>query len=495
MSAGPEFRDATRRIQNLPLWLAPLALVALGLIGALLFYRRTGFMYDDAFITFRYAKNLASGAGFVYNAGDCVLGTTTPLFTMLLSFSHRITGVDIPKLAVFWAGLGLGGTAAILYVILRRRFGFPGFALLASIAVATLPYFVRIAGSGMETALFLFLVVLTYYWHLEERAVLCGAAGFLAYLTRPEGAVWMLILLADDWANRRWSWKKALAFGLPMAGWLVFIAAYFHTLIPVNIAGKKLYFRIAESVGQSPRAEIEAALWGTAWAKFRLLAIVAGVALASRSRAREILFALFGLIMLGALYWMDIFVFPWYWGGIFLAGMIIIAFAAHGVLEWLKDRRGTRAAAIAMVVYCAATAWTIARQYRPMFQEYTGQAGIYRDTMFAISDWIKADAEGRPERSIFAKEIGILGYETNLTIYDWGGLVSPQFHPLLAKKQLFEALKQADADYVVYPLPANEDRLFLEWEKEEWFEAKYRPVLKQPIAGRPETYDLFVKVR
>ena len=36
--------------------------------------------YDDAFITFRYAKNLVLGEGFVYNSGDAVLGTTTPPF-------------------------------------------------------------------------------------------------------------------------------------------------------------------------------------------------------------------------------------------------------------------------------------------------------------------------------------------------------------------------------------------------------------------------------
>jgi len=34
---------------------------------------------DDAYITFRYAQNLAAGLGFVYNAGERVLGTTTPL--------------------------------------------------------------------------------------------------------------------------------------------------------------------------------------------------------------------------------------------------------------------------------------------------------------------------------------------------------------------------------------------------------------------------------
>jgi len=38
------------------------------------------------FITFRYAEQIAKGNGFVYNIGEPVYGTTTPLFTILLSF-------------------------------------------------------------------------------------------------------------------------------------------------------------------------------------------------------------------------------------------------------------------------------------------------------------------------------------------------------------------------------------------------------------------------
>ena len=51
---------------------------------------------DDAYITFRYARNLLAGHGFVFNPGEQVLGTTTPVYTLLM--------------ATF--GLFLGGTSA-----------------------------------------------------------------------------------------------------------------------------------------------------------------------------------------------------------------------------------------------------------------------------------------------------------------------------------------------------------------------------------------------
>ena len=45
----------------------------------------TNHTYEDAFITFRYAHQLVEGNGFVYNLGERVYGTTTPLFTILTS--------------------------------------------------------------------------------------------------------------------------------------------------------------------------------------------------------------------------------------------------------------------------------------------------------------------------------------------------------------------------------------------------------------------------
>ena len=41
--------------------------------------------FEDQLIVLRYARNLAEGNGFVYNAGERVMGFTTPLFTVLSS--------------------------------------------------------------------------------------------------------------------------------------------------------------------------------------------------------------------------------------------------------------------------------------------------------------------------------------------------------------------------------------------------------------------------
>src|SRR5205085_5147793 len=61
---------------------------------------------DDPYVTYRYAYNLAHGNGFVFNAGERVQSTTTPLFTLILALGG-LAGLDIPVFAYWLSGLGL----------------------------------------------------------------------------------------------------------------------------------------------------------------------------------------------------------------------------------------------------------------------------------------------------------------------------------------------------------------------------------------------------
>ena len=53
---------------------------------------------DDAFISFRYAHNLAAGHGLVYNVGERVEGFTNLLWTLLLAGGIRL-GFGAPETA------------------------------------------------------------------------------------------------------------------------------------------------------------------------------------------------------------------------------------------------------------------------------------------------------------------------------------------------------------------------------------------------------------
>ena len=81
-SASVSASPAQQRLRRLTVAAPLLYCVAVTAIGFHLFRRR---VYDDPFITYRYAQNLLHGQGLVYNAGERVLSTTAPLYAVLLA--------------------------------------------------------------------------------------------------------------------------------------------------------------------------------------------------------------------------------------------------------------------------------------------------------------------------------------------------------------------------------------------------------------------------
>lgn len=72
-------------------------------------------LVDDAFITFRYAENMAAGHGLVFNPGEPVLGTSTPLMTILLGML-KLIGIDVPL-----AARGIGLVSVVGVVLITQR--------------------------------------------------------------------------------------------------------------------------------------------------------------------------------------------------------------------------------------------------------------------------------------------------------------------------------------------------------------------------------------
>lgn len=159
------------------------------------------YLSDDAFISFRYARNLASGMGLVYNAGDRVEGYTNFLEVIVLAALHLL-GAD---LVVAGRGLSLAaGAAAVLLAwgVARRGLGrWKSLALVAPALVAVNPYHAAWAGAGLETTLFSALLAaaalpLVAPEPTEKRFLLVAILCLLLALTRPEGVALFLVLMA-----------------------------------------------------------------------------------------------------------------------------------------------------------------------------------------------------------------------------------------------------------------------------------------------------------
>lgn len=194
------------------------------------------FLYDDAFITFRYAANIANGLGFVYNVGDRVLGTTTPAWTLILTIPQLI-GFSMIKASML---LGIASDV-ITCNVLYRLFGTErSIGIWASLIWMVFPPAVLISIGGMETSFFVMLSLVTL--HLVARKnynPILRLAAPIALLTRPEGIIAYAISIADIFRSvpRKMSvWITTLS--APIA-WGTFSFLYFGSLIPHSIIAKR----------------------------------------------------------------------------------------------------------------------------------------------------------------------------------------------------------------------------------------------------------------
>lgn len=168
---------------------------------ALLAAQMTPFLPDDSFITYRFAQNLAAGDGLTFNPElQPVEGYSNFLWLVLLAASASL-GMGIENASVLWGGLFGLSTVAALWWLLRFR-GRSGWSLAIPVGLmATSGPFVLYAISGMETALFGFLLmamVIASAYVFERpslgRGAVLGLAGILLALTRPEGLVALPVL-------------------------------------------------------------------------------------------------------------------------------------------------------------------------------------------------------------------------------------------------------------------------------------------------------------
>ena len=240
-----------RRAFRLPLSLplssnAQLALtmgVALGL--RLLWLAYTDFTYEDAHITFRFARNIAAGQGFVYNAGDPIYGTTTPLMTLLLSgwmmiFPDAvITGARLIDL------LSAMGALSLIWSILDR-IGITDARRFVAVMLLVLSDKLWIKDTGgMETPLVIFLMMAVWYAAIRGWHIRAGVLAGLLLLARIDAIVWLVTLMIVFWSiARRPPLRSTLAAGLVYLPWFLFATFYFGSPVPYTITAKVLSYQI-----------------------------------------------------------------------------------------------------------------------------------------------------------------------------------------------------------------------------------------------------------
>ena len=141
------------------------ALIAIGttLVGAALAWGLAGGLpaigIDDSAITRSYSQNLAAGAGYVYNVGgERVEGSTTLLWTLILTLFYAVSDRPEPAILLLGAALATGAVYCALRVarhLSAAEGGEPGVAVavVAAVLVASPGYFLWSVWTMMEVGI------------------------------------------------------------------------------------------------------------------------------------------------------------------------------------------------------------------------------------------------------------------------------------------------------------------------------------------------------
>ena len=183
-----------------------LALVALAVGGLLFVYTvvaNRAFVHDDVYVTLRYARNLLAGNGLVWNVGERVEGYSSFLHVLLIA-GGGLAGFDLLTAARAVNFISVIALACYVAVFVWRRQPTSQSAVVAAVPALLIlgssPLAIWVCG-GLEAPMFALVstvAVGSLIAFLEQplsqrRALIAGLALGLTMLTRPEGALFLLL--------------------------------------------------------------------------------------------------------------------------------------------------------------------------------------------------------------------------------------------------------------------------------------------------------------
>ena len=443
-------------------------------IAGLYAARLAGWTQDDFYITYRYARNLARGYGFVFNPGERVFGTTDPGLGLLLGALHAVTGAPVPLIGSVVFSLCLVGIATLLLTEGRRR-GFVIEPVLGGSLLVASSYLWTNQGAAMPLAILLLLLASMLG---ARRPVLAGILAGAAAWVRPDAglgvALLAVILLME---SRRVPWRYLLAAGCVIAAGLGLAWLYFGHPLPNTLGAK------ADMAAATPDSWSGLRFWlrgsvlirrhfGIAWPAVLLLGAAGCWPLATRAGRPGRLLALFGLAVAVAYPLLRVPFFAWYILPCVIVTIYGIAYFAGAAGSALAARVPSLRSARALFAVCifALLAFTTLSRSWWFFQGFHPAA--YLQSYRRGAEWIKANSA--PDASIAYVEIGVLGYYSERPILDLMGLVTPEARPYVLQNDYLGALKEQPTEFILLH-PRSRMVAILD---AHWFKRRYREVMR-----------------
>lgn len=433
--------------------------VALGLVLPMVvllanMVRLRSFTIDDAYISYRYARNLARGLGLVYNEGERIEGYTNFLWTVLLAAGIKL-GIDPEVVAKGLGGLSACGALTALFLLARRFRPLGTMPVMATWLFASSIVQSGYAVFGLETAFFIFLVLAgtEMLYRERDRAALAHAdpalpwsttGGFpwsglvfgLAGLTRPEAPLYIgipMLFLGLRGFFRSQNLLRGVLFAAPIAAHMLWRHSYYGTWLTNTAAAKTGSLKDQIAGGTHYLAQYAQHAWPA------LALALFGLCLAIMMKHRDALCAGLLALLVGAYVlvvggdWMPYFRFM----GTFEPYCFLLAgLAAQRLLEALHALAAERVAgrsrgavpfAVAGGVVALAAILGVGVQRSWQFNKaqrsfLTDHKVFWDSAAGGAAAWLK---EHNVPGEVALGDIGYVGYATDYPVLDLLGLVDP----------------------------------------------------------------------
>lgn len=216
-------------------------------------------LVDDAYIYVRYAQNILTSNGWVFNPGEPHNTATSPLWVMLLVVQGAVFGIDhLTDLSYAGSLAWMLVLVMLLYVFLRPA----GRWIATATALTTVlsPHLYRTLGLPTTMHMALLFGTLLAYQRKRWNLVFVGLA--LLPLIRMENAILLPLIAAlalrRDGVEFWFLVRRCAIASVPTAAWLLYSLSTFGRLFPVSLDAKLW--------------QTEAGIMGAGWVYFADLA-------------------------------------------------------------------------------------------------------------------------------------------------------------------------------------------------------------------------------
>lgn len=435
-------------------------------------------LLDDAMITFRVAENLAYGRGFVYNLGERVQVTTTPLYTLILVPGVWLAG-SAPRAALI-LNIALAGVIPLLAYDLGRRLSGRITGLGGALLLILAP--LLIIAFSMESYLYVAMILASLDAYAARRWRWAGALVGLTAWVRGDAVLLGACMLSYDFlATRRLRWPLIIpAIAIP-AGWYLFALLYYGSPFPATLQAKAAqgeFNWLGQRFADGFWAYWEEWLDVSCYPVFYLFPILMAAALIPMLRQERV-----WLIMLArdGLY-ITVFVAlsvptaEWYYAPLMPGAALLTARGVQAVAEGMgwATRRSIGEAARKKTGWISAAVATLliglllAALYPVSAKIVAGHPNWKARVYPSMGRWIGQNTS--VAANLATIDIGHLGYWSRRQIIDIVGLAQPDVAPHIAKGDFGYAIRHYQPDLLLIGytwLP--------EIQASAWFQENYAP--------------------